>query len=381
MAVCAGSAGPARASGGVLLGFFNGRGLGPDYAIGAARSVDAVHWRAISSAPVLRRGTGWDAGGVKDPWAVRAGGRVYLYYSGYDASPRQRRGIGLALSDDGGRTFKRAGREPVIRAGAGDPVFPVVQRTGGSWRMWYTARAGHGRTAIDLATSRDGLRWRRARRSFVSGRPRAWDGQLIETGSVVHVRGRYVLFYGGDHLVSGRDRWSVGIATALRPGGPFRRVGSRPVLRGSGVATRLSAPARPGVRELRVAAAARFRAGGVVLVTAGTRTHVARVVHVRAHRLLLAAPLPWRAPAGSAVRDAASWSVSPRTVFRRDGRWLMTLTLFQQVPRQLHELTGFATAPTLGGPWRLLPTRTLGVGIGRPGSWDELSAENLAVAG
>src|SRR5438105_1153523 len=188
-------------------GFYNGQsGLG-DYRIGRAVSPDGLTWRR--SGVVLEHGTGWDRVHVKDPWAVVVKGVVYLYYAGYDGPPGDHYRIGLAISRDGARTFKRAQGGPVVgigRRGSFDerrvafpavlyePQDPVRARR---WKLWYDGRDAAGVERIGYATSGDGVRWVKHGVVLRPGPPGSWDDRWDELGSVARVGGRYYVFFGG----------------------------------------------------------------------------------------------------------------------------------------------------------------------------------------
>jgi len=131
----------------------------------------------ISDQPVLGLGTlgSFDDNGVTGSWIVNNGGRKYLYYSGWT------RGvtvpfylfIGLAISEDGGRSFQRVSRAPILERNDIDPYLtaaPCVHVEGGRWRMWYVSgtewTVGRGtprhRYHIKYAESSDGIHWERA---------------------------------------------------------------------------------------------------------------------------------------------------------------------------------------------------------------------------
>ncbi|MGB9606596.1 MAG: hypothetical protein ACPL88_12040, partial [Bryobacteraceae bacterium] len=68
--------------------------------IGLAVSSNALRWRRQGK-PVLELGPrgAWDERAVADPWVMRAGSRLYMFYLGEDRARRQR--LGVARSDDG----------------------------------------------------------------------------------------------------------------------------------------------------------------------------------------------------------------------------------------------------------------------------------------
>src|SRR3989442_235782 len=75
---------------------------------------------------------------------VDVGNEKWLYYIGWNESVtvQSRNAIGLAVSTDGGFTFERAFRGPVVARTRDEPFFtatPFVLREDGKWRMWYAS--------------------------------------------------------------------------------------------------------------------------------------------------------------------------------------------------------------------------------------------------
>jgi hypothetical protein len=116
----------------------------------------------------------FDDSGVTNSWIVADGERRLLYYSGWSL------GVtvpfyfyaGLAISEDGGRTFQRHSEAPILERDDVDPYLtasPCVLRDDGRWRMWYVSGTGWAkangelihRYHIKYAESRDGLAWDR----------------------------------------------------------------------------------------------------------------------------------------------------------------------------------------------------------------------------
>jgi hypothetical protein len=124
--------------------------------------------------PVLSPGSlgGFDDCGAMGSCLVHHEGRVYLYYIGWSQAVTVPFAtyIGLAISDDGGETFERAARGPVIGRSDADPFLatsPYVLVEGGRWRMWYASGERWEQTAdgpkhhyrIVYAESGDGVSW------------------------------------------------------------------------------------------------------------------------------------------------------------------------------------------------------------------------------
>lgn len=162
---------------------------------------DGMRVLRVHDRPLLECGApgSFDVHGMGPATALRVGAQVWLYYSGI----AQRRdvpyqiAIGLALSDDGGETFRRAFEGPVLGASAHDPRFvstPFVWRDGARWRAIFNSATqwlqhdGHWECLYDLreAESTDGIAWMAQPRSVLglaqgeAGLARPW---LLRSGT------------------------------------------------------------------------------------------------------------------------------------------------------------------------------------------------------
>lgn len=130
----------------------------------------------LSAEPLLQLGNpgAFDEFGVMPCSVVRAGGGIYMYYTGWTrmSSVPFTVGIGIAVSDDGGSTFHRIGEGPVLGLTVNEPYLvnsPVVRIIDGQWHMWYMTgkkwlvheRKPEAVFQIAHATSSDGIRWKR----------------------------------------------------------------------------------------------------------------------------------------------------------------------------------------------------------------------------
>lgn len=102
----------------------------------------------VSDRPVLAPGapTDFDGAGVVPCAIVEDAGTLRMYYAGYQPprAPNERFRVfaGLAVSTDGGETFRRLVDEPVMQPGGDGPLFRVIHsihRENGVWRVWYGA--------------------------------------------------------------------------------------------------------------------------------------------------------------------------------------------------------------------------------------------------
>jgi hypothetical protein len=129
---------------------------------------------SVEPEPLLEPGPlgAFDDSGVNPSCLVEADDRWSLYYIGWTrgVSVRFQTAIGCAVSEDGGRTFRRVGDGPVVGRSRANPYFvtsPWVLREGGRWRMWYAAGVRWDATEtgaepvyhIRYAESSDGVAW------------------------------------------------------------------------------------------------------------------------------------------------------------------------------------------------------------------------------
>jgi hypothetical protein len=107
---------------------------------------DPTEVLGIASSPALNIGEPgcFDENGVVPCAVIRLANKLRLYYAGY-MCPMHARFIafsGVAESDDGGNTFKRLARVPIIDRTDNEPLFRVIHSIiieNGRWRAWYGA--------------------------------------------------------------------------------------------------------------------------------------------------------------------------------------------------------------------------------------------------
>jgi hypothetical protein len=134
------------------------------------------HIEYVHDQPVLELGElgCFDDAGVLPFCLVNLDNVKLLYYAGCNTSTTvpYRMSIGVAVSEDGGYTFRRLRQGPILDRTLDEPHFcstPFVIRTGSEWSMWYLSCIGWrsigGRPEpqyhVKLARSQDGLQWSR----------------------------------------------------------------------------------------------------------------------------------------------------------------------------------------------------------------------------
>jgi hypothetical protein len=116
----------------------------------------------------------FDDAGVTSSCLVEHQGRSYLFYTGWTlgVSVPFYLNAGVAVSDDGGETFRRVSEAPLLDRSRVDPFLtasPWVLIENSTWRMWYVSGTGWCDTPtgpahryhIKYAESSDGVTWRR----------------------------------------------------------------------------------------------------------------------------------------------------------------------------------------------------------------------------
>jgi len=133
----------------------------------------------ITEKPILGLGAlgCFDDSGVTPTWIVDYKGMKYMYYLGWNrmSTVRASEVTGLAISKDGGKTFERFSKAPILDRTDREPylilVITCVLIEGRIWKMWYDSAdewmtPNLPRYNIKYAESRDGINW--TRRGLVS---------------------------------------------------------------------------------------------------------------------------------------------------------------------------------------------------------------------
>ena len=151
----------------------------------------------------------FDEHGIFPFSVLRHGNLVYGYTSGWNrrVSVSVDTAIGLAISSDGGMTFRRIGDGPVLASSLGEPCLvgdPFVKVIGDTFHMWYIFGTGWKRFTIDSppdriykighAVSQDGINWRKEDgRQIVADRIGSDESQALPT--VIGIDGRLQMFF------------------------------------------------------------------------------------------------------------------------------------------------------------------------------------------
>jgi hypothetical protein len=168
---------------------------------------------AVSPEPVLDIGLpgAFDENGVVPCAIVDRDGKLYLYYAGYQLGQKVKFFVfgGLAISEDGGSSFRRFSRVPICDRTDDEMFFRVVHTMmldNGQWRAWYGAGSSFtlkdGRQLpnynIRHVMAEDGLR---LDRDFAVCIDTIGDEYRVGRPYVIKQNGMYRMFYcaGTDH--------------------------------------------------------------------------------------------------------------------------------------------------------------------------------------
>lgn len=130
----------------------------------------------VTAEPVLDLGDAgcFDMDGVAYPYMVRSGGRLWMYFVGWNKLGGRApwvTNLGLAVSDDDGKSFQRVSRAPIISRTNDDPVGSAsscaIPHDDGSWTLYYTKMLSWNTNLtppgpcynIWKARSTDGITW------------------------------------------------------------------------------------------------------------------------------------------------------------------------------------------------------------------------------
>ncbi len=123
----------------------------------------------------------FDADGVMPSAVLHHGSDVLMYYSGWSRLGGRvpyNNATGLAVSHDGGHTFERVFKGPILDRAPHEPwsaTSPGILRTESGWHMWYSSGTGwieiggkpEHTYVLMHATSVDGREWQRDHRPAI----------------------------------------------------------------------------------------------------------------------------------------------------------------------------------------------------------------------
>jgi hypothetical protein len=177
-----------------------------------------------SREPVLSLGDlgCFDDNGVTPCWIINYGSKKYLYYVGWNRKSTVRMGLltGLAISDDGGESFERVSRAPILDRTSDEPYSiltgPTILIENGLWRLWYVSCLGWVHEDLPMynikyAESRNGIEWER--KGIVCIDFKSFDEHSLARPCVIKENNMYKMWYSykGEHYRIGYAESDDGI--------------------------------------------------------------------------------------------------------------------------------------------------------------------------
>ncbi len=177
--------------------------------------------------PILNLGEAgsFDEHGVMPSSVINKEGVIYLYYSGWARgySLPYSNYTGLALSEDGGKTFKKYSKGPIVDRtpfeiySATSPFVTIIDKT---WYMFYCSGTNwlkiNGRYEhtydIKYAKSNDGITWERTNNAIVQQKN---NSEAITRPTVFEIDGIYHMLFcyrGSKNFRNGRSGYRIGYA-------------------------------------------------------------------------------------------------------------------------------------------------------------------------
>ena len=184
----------------------------------------------VAERPILDLGGlgDFDEFGTYPVSVIRNGGDVIAYYAGWTRceSVPFNVAIGMATSRDGGATFTKLGRGPVLSYSPDEPFVlsgPKIRRFNDTWYLWYIAgrkwKKIDGRAEpvykIRMATSVDGVRWTKIHKDLIESRIEADEAQA--SPDVFYANGKYHMFFcyrHSSHYRGKENGYRIGYATS-----------------------------------------------------------------------------------------------------------------------------------------------------------------------
>lgn len=169
---------------------------------------DLTTIRRVAEHPILPLGQlgTFDEFGIYPLSVVRDGKQIRAYYGGWTRceSVPFNVGIGVAISEDDGVSFRKLGNGPVLPYSLDEPFIlsgPKIRKYQGDWLLFYICgtqwKKIDGRMEpiyrIRAARSKDGLRWEKFGRDLIP--PRFGDNEAQASPDVFFHSGRFHMFF------------------------------------------------------------------------------------------------------------------------------------------------------------------------------------------
>ena len=182
----------------------------------------------VHDKPILEVGDigSFDDCGTVATFVIQNGEKIYLYYNGYNVrnTVPWSNSIGLAISEDGAKTFTKLFKGPIMDRLTNDEFFTItpciIKKGDNEWRMWYTSGTGwlqienRQEPVYDLkyATSENGIDWNR---EFKVAIPQNRFDECIARATLLEMKSKLYMWFiyrGSNDFRDGNDSYRIGYA-------------------------------------------------------------------------------------------------------------------------------------------------------------------------
>lgn len=202
----------------------NGKSIPTFMDLNGSNPTEVLH---LQTEPILELGElgTFDDDGIMPCSVVKHEGKIYMYYVGWNptVSVPYRNAIGLAISEDYGRTFQRYCKGPIVDRNMDEPYFtaaPCVMKEQDNWHMWYASSTGFVEVndtpeplyVIKYASSKDGIHWDRNNQTCIEPKDKY---EANSRATVIKENGLYKMWFtyrGSFDYRNGKDSYRIGYA-------------------------------------------------------------------------------------------------------------------------------------------------------------------------
>lgn len=182
----------------------------------------------VHDKPILEVGDigTFDDCGTVATFVIQNEDKIYLYYNGYNVrnTVPWSNSIGLAVSEDGGKTFTKMFNGPIMDRFKNDEFFTItpwiIKKGNSDWHMWYTSGTGwlqienRQEPVYDLkyATSENGIDWKR---EFKVAIPQNSFDECIARATILEMKNKlhmWFIYRGSNDFRDGKDSYRIGYA-------------------------------------------------------------------------------------------------------------------------------------------------------------------------
>lgn len=169
----------------------------------------------------------FDEFGLMPASVLQENGKIYLYYTGWSRgiTVPYLNAIGLAISEDDGRTFKKYSEGPIVERRNFEPysaMSPCVLKENDQWHMWYSSGIGWhtGKKGyepiyiIKYADSVDGINWQQKNKTVIHQNT---EGEANTRPTVVKIENHYHMWFcyrGSIDYHGGKGSYRIGYASS-----------------------------------------------------------------------------------------------------------------------------------------------------------------------